>query len=50
MLAENNAGYLAGKIDHHNVEYRIIHRTGQIKWVLDRGIVFEKKIIFRIKL
>jgi PAS domain S-box-containing protein len=41
ILEENDKNYRSGKIDHHNLEYRIIHQSGAIKWVLDRGIVFE---------
>ena len=34
--------YRQGLINHHSVEYRIIQKNGQIKWILDRGVVFEK--------
>lgn len=43
MLEQNDKSYRSGSIDHHNLEYRIIHKSGKIKWVLDRGIVFEYK-------
>lgn len=44
MLVENDAKYQSGEIDHHSLEYRMIHRNGSIRWVLDRGVVIEKTI------
>lgn len=44
MLTENDAKYQSGEIDHHSLEYRMIHRNGSIRWVLDRGVVIEKSI------
>jgi PAS domain S-box-containing protein len=44
MLTENDAKYQSGAIDHHSLEYRMIHRNGSIRWVLDRGVVIEKSI------
>lgn len=42
LLIENNEKYLQAKADSHNLEYRIIHKNGSIKWVLDRGVVIER--------
>ncbi len=42
MLDENDRKYQSGEIDHHSLEYRMIHKDGSIRWVLDRGVVVEK--------
>ncbi|HET9058051.1 MAG TPA: PAS domain S-box protein [Chitinophagaceae bacterium] len=42
ILEQNDKLYLQGKIDHHSVEYRLLLKNGDIKWVLDRGVVIEK--------
>jgi PAS domain S-box-containing protein len=42
LLEENDRKYKAGIIDRHALEYRLIHKDGTIKWVLDRGVVIEK--------
>ncbi|MBC6108990.1 PAS domain S-box protein [Pedobacter fastidiosus] len=42
LLFENFKKYKRGQIDSHNEEYRIIHKNGDVKWVLDRGVVIEK--------
>lgn len=42
ILKDNHLRYQNQKIDFHNLEYRIIHNDGKIKWVLDRGVVIEK--------
>jgi len=42
ILEDNDAKYLARTIDHHNHEYRMIHKDGSVHWVLDRGVVTEK--------
>lgn len=34
--------YNTGKIDSHNIEYRIKDTDGSIKWIQDRGIIIEK--------
>ncbi|BAU54883.1 Autoinducer 2 sensor kinase/phosphatase LuxQ [Mucilaginibacter gotjawali] len=34
--------YTLKEIDSHNLEYRIIHKDGEVRWVLDRGVVTEK--------
>jgi PAS domain S-box-containing protein len=41
LIASDNE-YKAGKKDSHSLEYRIVHKDGSIKWVLDRGVVIEK--------
>lgn len=42
LLIENDEEYRAGKRDSHSIEYRIYHKDGSMKWVLDRGVVIEK--------
>ncbi|MEO6228644.1 MAG: PAS domain S-box protein [Ferruginibacter sp.] len=42
ILESNNQKYVDCIIDHHNKEYRIIHKDGTVHWVLDRGVVTEK--------
>lgn len=42
LLVDNFKKYRRGKIDSHSEEYRILHKNGEIKWVLDRGVVIEK--------
>jgi len=42
LLVENNKKILNQEIDHYALEYRMFHRDGTIKWVLDRGVVIEK--------
>lgn len=42
LVQANDDNYRTGKIDHHRLEYRIIHKDGTVKWVLDRGVVTEK--------
>ncbi len=42
VLEENDRKYKAGIIDRHALEYRLLHKDGTIKWVLDRGVVIEK--------
>lgn len=42
LLHENDAKYRAGEIDHHILEYRMVHKDGSTRWVLDRGVVIEK--------
>lgn len=42
ILEQNDQNYRSGKIEAHSLEYRIKHKDGSIKWVLDRGVVIEK--------
>lgn len=42
LVQANDDNYRKGQIDHHRLEYRIIHKDGTVKWVLDRGVVIEK--------
>ena len=42
LLLSNFKKYRRGQIESHNEEYRIIHKNGDIRWVLDRGVVIEK--------
>ena len=41
ILEKNDRGYKKGEIKSHSVEYRVFHRDGSIKWILDRGTVAE---------
>lgn len=41
ILKENDRKYDLGLIDHHNIEYRIVNAKGDIRWVLDRGVITE---------
>lgn len=42
LLKYNDIQYRRGNIDHHSLEYRVIDKNGDIKWVLDRGVVIEQ--------
>jgi len=42
LLVENDRKCRSGETDFHVLEYRMIHKNGSIKWVLDRGVVIEK--------
>lgn len=42
ILVENDAKYRRGEIDSHRLEYRLLHKDGSVKWVLDRGVVIKK--------
>ena len=42
LLVENNKKIRNREIDHYAMEYRMFHRDGSVKWVLDRGVVLEK--------
>ena len=42
ILVENDLKYKQGEISSHQLEYRMLHEDGSIKWVKDRGIVIEK--------
>jgi two-component system, sensor histidine kinase len=42
ILVDNDKKYRNGEIDSHRLEYRLIHKDGTIKWVLDRGVVIKK--------
>ncbi|MDD2792840.1 MAG: PAS domain S-box protein [Sediminibacterium sp.] len=41
ILRENDRKYDDGLIDHHSIEYRIVNSKGDIRWVLDRGVITE---------
>lgn len=41
LLEDNDARYKKGEIDHHILEYRMVHKDGSIRWVMDRGVVIE---------
>ncbi|MDE3248082.1 MAG: PAS domain S-box protein [Bacteroidota bacterium] len=42
MVKESDERYMAGSSDHHSLEYRIVHKNGDIKWILDKGVVIRK--------
>lgn len=42
MLIQNDEEYRSGVRSNHSMEYRIYHKDGSMKWVLDRGIVIER--------
>jgi two-component system, sensor histidine kinase len=42
LLEMSNKKYLSGEQTHHAMEYRMIHKSGEIRWVLDKGVVIEK--------
>lgn len=42
LLDQNDSKYRRGEIDHHILEYRIVHKDGSIRWVMDRGVVIEQ--------
>ena len=42
LLEENNKNYLSGHRDNHSLEYRMINKAGQVRWVLDRGVIIER--------
>lgn len=42
ILQDNDLRTQAGEIDHHVLEYRMVHRDGSMRWVLDRGVVIER--------
>lgn len=44
LVEDLDRKYRNGQIDQHSIEYRIVHKDGTIKWVLDRGAVIEKTI------
>lgn len=43
MLERNDLLYKKGELDHHSVEYRMVNKEGEIRWILDRGVVTEFK-------
>lgn len=42
ILEDNDKKYKAGSKHQHVIEYRIYHKDGSLKWILDRGVVIEK--------
>lgn len=41
MLEESDKKYKNCEQTSHSIEYRMIHKSGQVKWVLDKGVVVE---------
>lgn len=44
LVEDLDKKYRRGQIDQHSIEYRVVHKDGTIKWVLDRGAVIERTI------
>ena len=42
LLKANDKDYLSGIRDSHSIEYRLLTKEGQTRWVLDRGVVIER--------
>lgn len=42
ILVKSDKDYKSGNADSHNLEYRLIHRDGSVRWVLDRGVVIQR--------
>jgi PAS domain S-box-containing protein len=42
ILEESDLKYQSGQQTHHAFEYRMIHKSGALRWVLDKGVVIEK--------
>jgi PAS domain S-box-containing protein len=43
MVQEADNAYRKGEIHHHALEYRIVDKNGGVKWISDKGIVYEYK-------
>lgn len=43
QLLDNDVLYKRSLIANHSLEYRVIDKKGVTKWVLDRGVVIEKR-------
>ncbi len=41
IIKDNDVKYRRGLIDHHAIEYRVIDKHGNLKWILDRGVVID---------
>jgi PAS domain S-box-containing protein len=41
LLEKNDQEYKSGSRGEHSMEYRIHHKNGSLRWVLDRGVVIE---------
>ncbi|MEO7765896.1 MAG: PAS domain S-box protein, partial [Ferruginibacter sp.] len=41
LLEQNDRKYRNGEIEHHILEYRVVHKDGTVRWVMDRGVVIE---------
>jgi PAS domain S-box-containing protein len=44
LVEDLDKKYRSGQIEQHSIEYRMIHKDGSIKWVLDRGAAIERTI------
>lgn len=42
MLIESDRKYKTGEQENHVLQYRLLHKNGSFKWILDRGVVFER--------
>src|SRR5579871_2480430 len=41
LLQKNHEAYINHAQTHHALEYRMIHKSGDVRWVLDKGVVIE---------
>ncbi|MBS1935305.1 MAG: PAS domain S-box protein, partial [Bacteroidetes bacterium] len=44
LLQQNHKDYISGEKSHHTLEYRMVHKSGELRWVLDKGVVIEKDV------
>ena len=42
LIEKSNERYHSGEQTHHTMEYRMIHKSGEMRWVLDKGVVIER--------
>jgi|GEM_PF-244382 len=45
ILIESDKKYKEKKAESHSLEYRIIHKDGSVRWVLDRGVIIQRDAI-----
>jgi PAS domain S-box-containing protein len=44
LVTERFSRWVAGDdVDYHDVEYRILQPSGEIRWILDRGVLFHNE-------
>ncbi len=45
ILIENDKRYKEKKAESHSLEYRLIHKDGSVRWVLDRGVIIQRDAV-----
>lgn len=45
ILIENDKRYKEKRAESHSLEYRLIHKDGSIRWVLDRGVIIQRDAV-----